>query len=398
MKARRILLGITGSVAVYKAAELTRLLVKAGHEVEVAMSESASRFVSPLTFQALSGRPVVSSLWDDRTPNAMGHIDLTRRTDVMLIVPASANILAKVANGICDELISTLAAARNCPLAVAPAMNRQLWLNPANLRNVAQLQKDGVYVLGPDSGVQACGEVGAGRMLEPEAIVDLMEGIWQPSLLTGKRVLLTAGPTVEVIDPVRALTNLSSGKMGYALARACRDAGAEVTLISGPTKLTEPAGMQVQHVESAQQMHDAVLGQVEENDLFISVAAVADYRVLQRAEAKIKKGKQPPSLQLMENPDILATVAALPNAPFCVGFAAESEQLLTFAETKRLKKRLPLLVANLVQDALGADTSKVVLLDDNGQHPLPAADKRTLANEIVAHISGLLAETEAIPA
>lgn len=393
MKARRILLGITGSVAVYKAAELTRLLVKAGHEVEVAMSESACRLVTPHTFQALSGRPVVSSLWDDRTPNAMGHIDLTRRTDAMLIVPASANILAKIANGICDELISTLAAARNCPLAVAPAMNRQMWLNPANLRNVEQLRRDGVQVFGPAEGDQACGEVGAGRMLEPTDIVDLLERLWQPPLLAGRRVLLTAGPTLESIDPVRALTNLSSGKMGYALARACRDAGAEVTLISGPTRLDAPAGMTTLQVESAQQMHDAVMAQVDEHDLFISVAAVADYRVAQRAETKIKKGKQLPTLQLVENPDILATVAALPNAPFCVGFAAESEQLLNFAEQKRLKKRLPLLVANLVQDALGGDDSKVVLLDDNGQHPLPAANKRTLANEIVAHMAGLLAES-----
>ena len=392
MKARRILLGITGSIAVYKAAELTRLLVKAGHEVEVAMSESACRFVSPLTFQALSGRPVVSSQWDDRTPNAMGHIDLTRRTDVMLIVPASANILAKIANGICDELISTLAAARNCPLAVAPAMNRQMWLNPANLRNVEQLRRDGVHILGPAEGEQACGEIGAGRMLEAEDIVDLLERIWQPPLLAGRKVLLTAGPTLEAIDPVRALTNLSSGKMGYALARACRDAGAAVTLISGPTRLDAPVGMTTLPVQSAQQMHDAVMAQVHEHDLFISVAAVADYRVEQRAETKIKKGKQPPVLHLVENPDILATVAALPNAPFCVGFAAESEQLLNFAEQKRQKKRLPLLVANLVQDALGGDDSKVVLLDDNGQHPLPAADKRTLANEIVAHLAGLLAE------
>lgn len=390
MNARRILLGITGSVAVYKAAELTRLLVKAGHEVEVAMSESACRLVTPLTFQALSGRPVVSSLWDDRTPNAMGHIDLTRRTDAMLIVPASANILAKIANGICDELISTLAAARNCPLAVAPAMNRQMWLNPANQRNMEQLRRDGVQVFGPAEGEQACGEIGAGRMLEPVDIVDMLERLWQPPLLAGRRVLLTAGPTLESIDPVRALTNLSSGKMGYALARACRDAGAKVTLISGPTRLDAPAGMTTLQVESAQQMHDTVMAQVREHDLFISVAAVADYRVAQRADTKIKKGSQPPTLQLVENPDILATVAAMPDAPFCVGFAAESEQLLNFAEQKRLKKRLPLLVANLVQDALGGDDSKIVLLDDNGQHPLPAANKRTLANEIVAHLAGLL--------
>ncbi|PTU64414.1 bifunctional phosphopantothenoylcysteine decarboxylase/phosphopantothenate--cysteine ligase CoaBC [Chromobacterium sp. Panama] len=390
MTSKKILLGITGGVAAYKAAELTRLLVKAGHSVEVVMTEAATRFVTPATFQALSGHAVYTDLWDERPSNAMAHIDLSRRADVFLIVPATANTLFKLAHGACDDLLSTLAAARACPLIVAPAMNRQMWDNPPNQRNVAQLRADGVAVFGPANGAQACGETGEGRMLEPEEIAELLEGFFRAKVLAGKKVLLTAGPSYEAIDAVRGITNISSGKMGYALARACRDAGAEVTLISGPTGMEAPLGMRRIDAASARQMHDAVMTEVGRSDIFISVAAVADYRVKNPSVHKIKKGAAPPSLELEENPDILAAVASLPAAPFCVGFAAESQNLLEFAEAKRLRKKLPLLVANLAQQAMGADDNQVVLLDQNGPHPLPGMPKPDVAKAIVEHLAQLL--------
>lgn len=387
MSAKRILLGITGGVAAYKSAELTRLLVKAGYRVEVVMSEAATRFVTPLTFQALSGHAVATSLWGGAEHNAMSHIELSRRADLFLIAPASADMIAKLALGLCDDLISTLAAARTCPLAVAPAMNRQMWENPPNRRNVAQLEADGVSVFGPASGEQACGEVGEGRMLEAAELFELVEGLFQPKLLAGRRVLLTAGPTYEAIDTVRGITNISSGKMGYALARACRDAGADVVLVSGPTGMDAPLGVRRLDVESAGQMHQAVMTEVGRADVFIGVAAVADYRVKNRSAHKIKKGDGVPAIELEENPDILAEVAALPAAPFCVGFAAESQKLVEFAEAKRRKKRLPLLVANLAQQAMGADSNQVTLLDDAGVHPLPIMDKRDVALAIVAELA-----------
>lgn len=390
MTSKKILLGITGGVAAYKAAELTRLLVKAGHSVEVVMTEAATRFVTPATFQALSGHAVYTDLWDERPSNAMAHIDLSRRADVFLIAPATANTLFKLAHGACDDLLSTLAAARACPLIVAPAMNRQMWDNPPNQRNVAQLRADGVAVFGPANGAQACGETGEGRMLEPEEIAELLEGFFRAKVLAGKKVLLTAGPSYEAIDAVRGITNISSGKMGYALARACRDAGAEVTLISGPTGMEAPLGMRRIDAASARQMHDAVMTEVGRSDIFISVAAVADYRVKNPSDHKIKKGAAPPSLELEENPDILAAVASLPAAPFCVGFAAESQNLLEFAEAKRLRKKLPLLVANLAQQAMGADDNQVVLLDQNGPHPLPGMPKPDVARAIVEHLAQLL--------
>ncbi len=391
MTARRILLGVTGGIAAYKAAELVRLLVKAGHHVEVVMTEAATRFVTPVTFQALSGHAVYTGLWDPRPDNAMAHIELSRRADAFLIAPASTNMLYKLAHGVCDDLISTLAAARTCPLMVAPAMNRQMWQNPPTQRNVAQLRADGVQVWGPDAGQQACGEVGEGRMLEPEALAELLEGFFAPRLLSGKKVLITAGPTYEAIDTVRGITNISSGKMGYALARACRDAGAEVTLVSGPTGMEPPLGMTRINVASARQMHDAVMSEVGASHVFVAVAAVADYRVKNRSEHKIKKGAGAPVIELEENPDILATVAGLPAAPFCVGFAAESQNLLEFAEDKRRRKKVPLLVANLAQQAMGSDSNQVVLLDDEGQHPLPEMPKADVAAAIVARMAALMA-------
>ncbi|MGC0150839.1 bifunctional phosphopantothenoylcysteine decarboxylase/phosphopantothenate--cysteine ligase CoaBC [Chromobacterium vaccinii] len=392
MSAKRILLGIGGGIAAYKSAELTRQLIKAGHHVEVVMTEAATRFVTPATFQALTGHTVYTDLWDPRPSNAMAHIELSRRADVFLIAPATADLLFKLAHGACDDLISTLAAARACPLAVAPAMNLQMWQNPPNQRNIAQLEADGVAVLGPGNGFQACGETGDGRMLEPQQIVELLQGLFAAKLLAGKQVLLTAGPTYEAIDAVRGITNISSGKMGYALARACRDAGAEVTLVSGPTGFEAPLNVRRIAVQSAAEMQQAVLTEVGRSDVFISVAAVADYRVKNRSEHKIKKGAAAPVIELEENPDILATVAKLPAAPFCVGFAAESQNLQEFAEAKRRRKKLPLLVANLAQQAMGADDNQVLLLDDAGQHPLPSMPKDEVAAAIVRHLAALLAK------
>lgn len=387
MAQKNILLGITGGVAAYKAAELTRLLVKAGHRVEVVMSESATRFVTPLTFQALSGHAVYHDVWDSRPDNAMAHIEMSRRADAFVIVPATADCIFKLAHGACDDLISTMAAARTCPLVVVPAMNRQMWDNPPNQRNIAQLRADGVQVWGPAHGVQACGETGPGRMLEPEEVFELLQGYFDEKVLAGKQVLLTAGPTFEPIDAVRGITNISSGKMGYALARACRDAGAEVTLVSGPTALTPPVNVRLLPVQTASEMYQAVLSEVGRSDVFISVAAVADYRVKNRSEHKLKKGDAVPVIELEENPDILATVAGLPAAPFCVGFAAESQNLLDFAEQKRKRKKVPLLVANLAQQAMGADSNQVVLLDDAGQHALPDLPKDEVGRAIVAHLA-----------
>ena len=388
MTAKHFLLGVTGGVAAYKAAELVRLWVKAGHTVDVVMTESATRFIAPATFQALSGRPVFTDLWDTRPSNGMAHIALTRQADIFVIAPATADVLARLAQGRCDDLITTLAAARTCPLAVAPAMNKQMWDNPPNQRNVAQLRADGITVLGPGSGGQACGEIGEGGMLEPEGLAELTEGLFVAKTLHGKRVVLTAGPTYEPIDPVRGITNISSGKMGYALARACRDAGAEVVLVTGPTALPLPIGVTCVPVQTACQMQAAVMENLAACEVFIAVAAVADYRIQATSTQKIKKtAGSPPTLSLTENPDILASVAALPQPPFCVGFAAESENLLDYAEAKRQRKQVPLLVANLAQHAMGADDNEIVLLDDHGRHPLPRMAKTAVAHAIVAHIA-----------
>lgn len=395
MSQKTIVLGITGGIAAYKSAELTRLLGKAGFKVQVVMSEAATEFVGPATFRALSGHDVYVDLWDGRQSNSMAHINLTRSADAIIVAPATANFLAKVANGIADDLLTTLVAARECPLMVAPAMNKQMWDNPPNQRNLAQLRADGVAVFGPAAGEQACGEIGEGRMLEAAEIAQYIEAYLQPKPLAGKKVLITAGPTFERVDAVRGVTNPSSGKMGYAIARAAWEAGAEVTIVSGPVSLPTPLGCQRVDVTSAQDMLEAVNAHVDACDLFISVAAVADYHVLNQSEQKIKKDAHILTLELAPNPDILANVTARDNPPFCVGFAAESENLLEYAEAKRRRKHLPLLAANLVQTAIGADDNEITLLDDDGQHRLPRAGKLALARQLIAHAARLYSKQSA---
>ena len=390
---RRVVLGVTGGVAAYKAAELARLLVKEGAQVDVVLTSAGAEFVGTATFQALTGRPVWQGLWDDRMDNAMAHIDLSRNADAILVAPATADFLAKLCHGLADDLLSTLCLARDCPLLVAPAMNRQMWQNPATQRNIQQLVSDGIGILGPGSGEQACGETGAGRMLEAAELVDDLIAFLQPKILPRKRVLITAGPTYEALDPVRGLTNSSSGKMGFALARAFAEAGAEVTLVAGPVALATPRGVTRIDVTSALQMRDAVNSEVATADVFIGVAAVADYRPVGSAEHKIKKSAEM-TIALEANPDILAEVAARPSAPFCVGFAAESQNLATYAEGKRIAKKLPLVVGNLVQDGLGGDLNAVTLFDDDGAHPLPRGDKLGVAREIVKHIAELMSKRE----
>ncbi|MBK8119529.1 MAG: bifunctional phosphopantothenoylcysteine decarboxylase/phosphopantothenate--cysteine ligase CoaBC [Sulfuritalea sp.] len=387
---KRIVLGVTGGVAAYKAAELVRLLVKAGAEVDVVLTAAGAQFVGAATFQALTGRRVWQALWDERMDNGMAHIDLTRGAAALLVAPATADFLAKLAHGFADDLLSTLCLARDCPLLVAPAMNRQMWENPATQRNVAQLAADGVNILGPAHGEQACGEVGDGRMLEAAELFDDLYSSLQARPLSGKRVLLTAGPTFEALDPVRGFTNSSSGKMGFSLARACVEAGAEVTLVAGPVSLATPRGVRRVDVQSAWQMREAVMQALPGQQVFIGVAAVADYRPRQVAPQKIKKSASSLTVELEANPDILAEVAALPDAPFCVGFAAESRDLATYAEGKRVAKNLPLVVGNLVQDGLGGDSNAVTLFDAAGAHVLPPADKTEVARGIVAHVAALM--------
>ncbi|HYD79688.1 MAG TPA: bifunctional phosphopantothenoylcysteine decarboxylase/phosphopantothenate--cysteine ligase CoaBC [Paucimonas sp.] len=388
---KKIVLGLTGGVACYKAAELTRLLTKAGAAVQVVMTQAATQFITPITMQALSGRTVYTDQWDARIANNMPHIDLTRDADAIVIAPCSADFMSKLAHGGCDDLLSTLCLARpaTVPLLVAPAMNVEMWSNPATRRNAEQLKADGIALLGPDAGDQACGETGMGRMLEPEQLYEEIVAAFQPKALAGKRVLITAGPTFEPIDPVRGITNLSSGKMGYALARAAREAGAEVTLISGPTALATPYGVHRINVQSAQQMHDVVMTHVDAEDIFIAVAAVADWRVVNVSEQKLKKtdGGAPPRLQFEQNPDILAAVAALPGKPYCVGFAAESENLLQYGEAKRRKKNIPLLVGNIGPQTFGKNENELVLFDEHGHTHLPLADKQSLARQLIAEVA-----------
>ena len=386
---RHLVLGVTGGVAAYKAAQLVRDLQRAGASVQVVMTEAATHFVGTATFQALSGKPVFTSAFDTRIADGMAHIELSRNADAIVIAPASADFLAKVAHGLCDDLLSTLCLARDIPLLVAPAMNRQMWQNPATQRNINQLRADGVQVLGPDAGEQACGEVGAGRMLEPAVLVEELSDFFTPKALQGKRILMTAGPTYEAIDPVRGITNLSSGKMGYALAQACRQAGALVTLVSGPTALPRPHGVRFLPVQSAQQMLDTVMAELDmaastiSIDCFIGVAAVADWRPLQVASQKIKKervlAQDDMTLALTQNPDILASVARRPDAPYCVGFAAESEDLVHHATEKRARKGVPLLVGNLGPATFGQDDNTLILVDEHGTRTLPAGSKTALA-------------------
>jgi phosphopantothenoylcysteine decarboxylase/phosphopantothenate--cysteine ligase len=387
---KQILLGVTGGIAAYKAAELTRLFVKAGADVRVVVTEAACRFVTPATFQALSSKPVYTDMWDARVPDGMGHIELSRDRDLIVVAPASADFLAKLANGLADDLLSTLCLARRCALMVAPSMNVEMWQNPAMQRNVARLSTDGIVILGPAAGDQACGEVGMGRMLEANEILAEVAGALGPQSLGGRKVLVTAGPTYEPIDTVRGITNLSSGKMGYAVARAAAEAGADVTLISGATALAAPAGVERVEVLTARDMHKEVMARAKKSDVFISVAAVADYHPVDPKSHKIKRGNGKLSVDLAPNPDILGEVAALPKGPFCVGFAAETENLKENAQAKRKTKGIPLLAANLAQEAFGRDDNALTLFDDRGVHELARAPKIVVARQLVAHIAKML--------
>ena len=393
LQGKKIVLGLSGGVACYKAAELCRALTREGATVHVVMTEAAGHFITAVTMQALSGNTVFTDQWDPRVANNMAHIDLTRGADAVLIAPCSADFMRKLAHGVCDDLLSTLCLARPhaVPLLVAPAMNVEMWQNPATVRNARQLRADGVRIVGPAAGEQACGEVGLGRMLEPLDLLEELVASFQPKVLAGKRVLITAGPTFEAIDPVRGITNLSSGKMGYAIARAAREAGAEVQLVSGPTALATPHGVRRTDVQSAQQMHDAVMASLQGQHVFIGVAAVADWRVVNASDQKMKKQDGAiPSLEFAQNADILASVASttsLSGWPYCVGFAAESENLLDYGATKREKKGIPLLVGNIGHHTFGQDDNEIVLFDENGHTVLPRADKLTLARQLISEIA-----------
>lgn len=392
----RIVLGVSGGIACYKSAELVRRFIDQGATVDVVMTDGAREFVTPVTFQALSGRPVYTDQWDNRAPNNMVHINLTRQADLVLIAPATANLMAKLANGIADDLLTTLCLASTLPLMVAPAMNREMWQAPATQRNIAQLKADGVQILGPGSGEQACGEIGDGRMLEPHELVAAVCAHFQPKILQGIKVLLTAGPTCEPIDPVRMITNRSSGKTGYALARAAQEAGAQVTLVSGPTNLPCPHGVTRIAVQTAQQMHDAVMQHAKASDIFVAVAAVADWRVANASAEKLKKtDKQPPTLEFALNPDILKDVASMPNGPWCVGFAAETTLDEQQAQAKRQRKGVPLLIANLAQHVMDAEHTTIHLLDDKGMSNLGTGHKLDIARTLIREIARRYAQHQA---
>ncbi|NDG39574.1 MAG: bifunctional phosphopantothenoylcysteine decarboxylase/phosphopantothenate--cysteine ligase CoaBC [Betaproteobacteria bacterium] len=397
---RHIVLGLSGGIACYKSAELVRELSKAGATVQVVMTDAAQAFITPVTMQALSGLPVVTSQWDAREPNNMAHINLSREADAILVAPASADFLAKLAQGRADELLSLMCLARpveRCPLLLAPAMNREMWLHPATRRNVAQVLADGAQVLGPGHGDQACGEYGDGRMLEASELRDELIAFFQPKLLAGKRVLISAGPTFEALDPVRGITNLSSGKMGFAIARAAQEAGAEVTLVAGPVHLATPRHVRRIDVQSAKQMFDAVLPLAQGQHVFVATAAVADWRPAALAERKIKKDGQGslPGFDWVENPDILAAVARLDGRPFCVGFAAESHDLAFHAREKLVRKNVPLVVGNLGPATFGRDDNSLLLVDAQGERALATADKLSLARELVREIADRLAAAKA---
>lgn len=394
LQSKHFVVGMTGGIAAYKVCELVRRMQDEGATVQVVMTAGAQQFVTATTMQALSGRAVETDQWSSTVGNAMPHIELTRNADAVIVAPATADFLAKVTHGLADDLLTTLALARDrarTPLLVAPAMNVEMWDNPATQRNVAQLRADGIIILGPVSGAQACGETGFGRMLEAHELLDDIISFFQPKLLAGKKVLLTAGPTFEPIDPVRGITNLSSGKTGFAIARAARDAGAHVTLIAGPTALVTPRGVQRIDVTTAREMLNAAMSHLPA-DIFISVAAVADWHVSNRSDRKIKKSAttMPPALQFEPNPDILATVAGMPSAPYCVGFAAESEAVLDNARRKLASKNVPLMVANRAQDVFGADRSELSLIDADGVTTLPMADKLAQARRLMGEIASRL--------
>jgi phosphopantothenoylcysteine decarboxylase/phosphopantothenate--cysteine ligase len=391
---KHIVLGMSGGIAAYKVAELARRLQDAGATVQCVMTQAATHFITPVTMQALTGRTVYTDQWDARIPNNMAHIDLSRAADAIVIAPASADFMAKVAHGLADDLLATLVLARKCPLLMAPAMNVEMWQNPATQHNVATLKADGVKLLGPGVGDQACGETGAGRMLEPDQLLAEIIAHFQPKLLTGKRVVVTAGPTFEPIDPVRGITNISSGKMGYAIARAAHEAGAHVTLVSGPTALAAPYGVPRIDVKTARQMLDAVMAAVKGADVFVSVAAVSDWRVANASDQKIKKSEvdqQALKLEFTENPDILASVAALPAAPYCVGFAAETQDIETYAKAKLAKKKIPLIVANDATHAMGADHNTLMLVEPGGTQRLEPLPKLAAARLLIAEIARRIA-------
>ena len=398
---KHIVLGLSGGIACYKAAELCRVLIKAGATVQVVMTEAAEQFITPVTMQALSGRPVFTSQWDSRESNNMAHINLSREADAMLIAPCSADFMAKLLHGRADDLLSLMCLARpidTVPLLVAPAMNREMYAHPATQRNLAQLQSDGATVLGVGSGFQACGETGDGRMLEPDELLEDIIAFFTPKVLAGQRVLVTAGPTYEAIDPVRGITNLSSGKMGFAIARAAREAGADVTLVAGPVSLTTPRGVTRIDVKSALNMLEAVINHAQAATVFIATAAVADWRPDAPSDQKIKKDglAQLPRLGFVENQDILASVAqssaAKTGALFCVGFAAESHNLLENAQAKRRRKNVPLLVGNIGPDTFGQDHNALLLVDGQGATEMPRASKLTLARQLVKEIASRIAK------
>ncbi len=396
---KHIVLGLTGGIACYKAAELCRALIKEGATVQVVMTASAEQFITAVTMQALSNRAVYGSQWDSREPNNMPHINLSREADAILIAPCSADFMARLLHGRADDLLSLMCLARpleSVPLLLAPAMNREMWVHPATQRNVAQLAADGTTILGVGNGDQACGETGDGRMLEPQELLEEMIAFFQPKLLRGQRVLVTAGPTYEAIDPVRGITNLSSGKMGFAVARAAREAGADVTLVAGPVCLATPRGVTRHDVKSARDMLQAVQSEAPAATVFIATAAVADWRAATAADQKIKKdgsGKTP-ELSFLENPDILATVTQSPRsrsgALYCVGFAAESHDLLAHAQAKRVRKGVPLLIGNIGPATFGQDDNALLLIDEAGVKELARDSKLALARKLIAEIAARL--------
>ena len=396
---KHIVLGLTGGIACYKSAELCRLLIKAGATVQVVMTEAAAQFITPVTMQALSNRPVFSSQWDAREDNNMPHINLSREADAILLAPCSADFIARLAQGRTDELLSLMCLARpveRVPLLIAPAMNREMWAHPATQRNLAQVAADGATLLGVGSGLQACGETGDGRMLEPAEMLDDLTAFFQPKLLAGQRLLVTAGPTFEALDPIRGITNHSSGKMGFAIARAARDAGADVTLVAGPVHLPTPRGVRRIDVLSADDMLAATVREADAATIFVATAAVADWRPATHSDQKIKKdgSGQPPVLHFVENADILHTVAQSERARsgrlFCVGFAAESENLVEHAKAKRERKGIPLLVGNIGPLTFGQDHNSLLLVDANGVRELPQAPKLALARELMVEIAARL--------
>jgi len=392
---KHIVLGLSGGIACYKAAELCRALVKQGATVQVVMTEAAAQFVTPVTMQALSNQAVYVSQWDPREPNNMAHINLTRNAHAILVAPASADFMAKLLHGRADDLLSLMCLARpqdTVPLLLAPAMNKEMWAHPATQRNMSQLRQDGAIVLGVGQGDQACGEVGDGRMLEPDELLYELTALFQPKVLQGKKILISAGPTYEAMDPVRGITNLSSGKMGFALARAAHEAGASVQLVAGPVSLSTPYGVARTDVRSALEMHAAVMAQVERADIFIATAAVADWRPAQAATEKIKKGSEGlPSFEWVENPDILADVAAHPRSQagdlYCVGFAAETQYLQAQAQAKRERKGVPLMIGNLGPATFGQDDNALLVIDEQGAKELPRAAKLILARQLLADIA-----------